>query len=131
MNQRSMTDEQMLAKYGYDKHPWLKYPQGTQRDSVALDTNSRFDPRPECIPSRDPFPFIRRDGQRRPARQWPDDRFDPNPEFARPPVNLILAAFRDDPTLWFASVRDIGFAMGCTPDQIDFASKVLTRLAKL
>lgn len=128
---RSQTDEQLAAKW--DPKPWRNVDTGERSDNGNPDgrigTRYTFDPRPECIPSRiwddtDPDGFVRY-----------------RPEAVRPPVNPILVAFR----LFVA--RHTGMRLpgaaedwlafgdpaedGATPEQLDHARKVLTRLATL
>lgn len=152
--QRSMTDELILAKYGYDKEPWID-PTNPDGQRFATGGEIRFGrtviqrtfaPRPERIPSRDPFP-LEWAGHRYPmalAPQLPDNsEFAPRPEFARPPVNPVLSAFRDladeapnQPFAPFIANTIAEFERfpdavdwDGTPDQVEFARKVLTRLA--
>jgi hypothetical protein len=154
---RSMSDEQMLAKYGYDKEPWVDS-NGVRYVEAPFghDTGEWFElqPRPECIPSRDPLPWQIIAPDLIPYRT--DDPSDvpasfiitwkPRPEFARPPVNPILAAFRDS-TGWpdFGAKLDaIRYALRkpgkmlwgrqwteATTQQIADARRVLERLAKI
>lgn len=91
---RSLTDLQMQEKYGYDPRPWI-----TDYGRSSMPIGERhFDPRPEFIPSRDPLPWEYQDGERWAAPSPTDEEtpeWSPRPEFARPPVNRILAELRE------------------------------------
>lgn len=124
---RSMSDAQMLAKYGYDKEPWeqsdgqrFSYAQVSQGHGYPVSLN----PRPERIPSIDQYPLIRNDGARVSeygAREWrynfPEFTYTfkprtqaelqalevPQKEHVRPEVNQILSAFRGSTMQDFAT----------------------------
>jgi len=101
---RSQTDEQLAARH--DPEPWIAGDNGwSDRFAIeadALEVDSRhpaaiFEPRVECIPSRDPLPYTGWNTNRRTKRPEQHDRpnnWAPRPEFARPPVNRILEAYR-------------------------------------
>lgn len=119
---RSMSDDQILAKYGHDKQPWID-PLSGSRWAVRSFTFDTLDPRPECIPSPDPLPWAWGDdwgvanrfttfaacdedhevnqsstsdfGDWQSYNPRPWGSFTPDPEFVRSPVNPILSAFRD------------------------------------
>lgn len=133
---RSQTDEQLAAKH--DPAPYDK-------NGIRSWTNEHaygewvFSPRVECIPSRDPFPYQGPTGSYHANPGWLGEErltFAPRPEFARPPVNRILKAFRTDnrerytlserAQLWLDTTTIGDF----TPAEIDHARKVLTRLSK-
>lgn len=149
---RSMSDEQMLARYGYDKNPWETVYSGTPFPVLSRHAEfvagTAYNPRPECIPSPDPKPWI--DGYS--GTEWfrlakprhsdefkprPWGSFTPDPEFVRPPVNPILSAFRDDLAFHKGEERVVlqtylyGPMHAYTDEQVDDARKVLTRLARL
>lgn len=178
-----MSDEQMLAKYGYDKKPWLSA--SGRRAAKSIWDGDTLAPRPEYIPSRDPMPWVHLDqygcdgklrwatypgnghacrwaprpwsvlyafGIRRPefcAHEFATRSLTPyivaclwcdvEEEFARPLVNPILSAFRDD---WDGTINDLhewrftlhlathGF-VDSTLEQITDARKVLDRFARV
>lgn len=147
--QRSMTDEQLAARW--DKHPWIDS-RNTRWANPKPDC--LFAPRPECIPSRDRWPYETNLGTHgdlaTAQRLGIEVRFNPRPEFARPPVNPILSAFRDEQRMYSVmgdedgqlhdyiflldggwDVADIGGLPSATPVQVEFARKVLTRLANI
>lgn len=141
---RSQTDEQLAARW--DQEPWRNVDTGERSDNGNPDgrigTRYTFDPRPECIPQR-------------PQRHSDDSDFESDltepewreaglPLIARPPVNPILVNLRAD--LGFDSTVselaneyldeaegrfDNRWEDDFTPEQIDHAHKVLTRLAAL
>lgn len=140
---RSLTDAQL--GYRHDHRAWVDE-QGQRHMFLAgIAMGMRFDPRPECIPSRDPLPF--RDpggfGHRRYAsRTFAALEWAPRAMFARPPVNRILTHFRKmrvDARVplgrhaagWMDSLNAM-FAAGLyTSAEIEHARKVLERLAAL
>lgn len=146
---RSMSDEQMLAKYGYDKEPWVSwsFKSGDEFRLSEEPTNrpSRFAPRPQCIPSRDHMPWVFNYSGNRYSHIDPlldkDWSFSPRAEFARPEVNPILTELRNllvrFPDYPFALhvanvIEDMETIDGlhyATPDQVESALKVLTPLA--
>lgn len=109
---RSMSDEQIeaaeIARHGvgFDKQPWDNH--AGNRSGIGPAIGWWFAPRPECIPSPDPQPWIHVHNcpadQRRTdmpgvfdvysPRPW--GSFIPDPEFVRSDVNPILSAFRDE-----------------------------------
>lgn len=119
---RSMTDEQILAKYGYDPEPYL-YPDGHRNDVGGAYAGMwpRRVPRSAFIPFRDAWDEL--------------------------PVNPILSAFREDPDIeawiWSFSSYDAfggyviwdqtGSRFHCfataSREQIADARKVIERLA--
>jgi hypothetical protein len=133
--QRSMTDEQILDKYDYDREPYAR--DGWRADEAhaqpdyepgvfgKMIDSSRwtYDPRPECIPSR--------------------YRPETSERVPRLPVNPILSWMRNATRQpWSVSARHIlaewpstvgaAVATGIMPNptsaETDFARKVLTRL---
>lgn len=151
---RSMSDEQMLAKYGYDKEPWQNVRNGerfaTREAGAGLDLT--FAPRPECIPAPDPKPWTtqpwgtgNRFARQSSVTSWhysprPWGYFTPDPEFARPDVNPILSAFRDDHQgfavklknyIWMLERSYLYPVQGYTREQVDSALVVLERLARV
>lgn len=103
------------------------------------------DPRPEFNVTRDPEPWREpgRHGGRYAEKFGNDDIFDPRPEFDHP-VNRILAGVRDDMAgstdlngdakataeYWLSFSDDWDKdGLTATPDEIDHARRVLTRLA--
>lgn len=158
MSIRSMSDEQLAARH--DLEPWLG-PNGVRMIFIhpasdkALSGDWTFAPRVECIPSRDPLPFLTGLGGRcagpsfRFFNATAPGYFSPRREFRRPPVNPILSAFRDLPEidvwLWaFASYDAFGgrviwndpasdfhaFTIA-TSEQVADARKVLERFARV
>jgi hypothetical protein len=146
---RSMSDEQMLAKYGYDKEPWL-WPDGSRTHSLFSENGVRatLSPRPKCIPSRDPWPYETNLGTRgdlaTALRLRVEVRFASRREYRRPEVNPILSAFRDDwglsiygntglTAVWIAALtkRSAKRDFHATPEQVDSARVILERLARL
>lgn len=156
---RSMSDEQILAKYGYDKEPWVSLtgnmtPPARFADAVEF---SEYFPRPECIPSPDPLPFVDTWGHRHADWGWvrihvldyrlfyafkprPWGTFAPDPEFVRSEVNPILSAFRDDHQgfavklknyIWMLERNYLYPVRGYTPEQVVSARVILERLARL
>lgn len=147
--QRSMTDEQLLAKYGYDKEPWVAVALSGEALEVRFDEperygyQTRFAPRPECVPSR----FDHRFTQEEFAVVADDWRCAfcgvRREEHGRIRVNPILSAFRVYSERWTTTpltmlakgyeqqVFDIASLLNATPDQLEFARAVLTRLANL
>lgn len=152
---RSMSDEQMQTKYGYDKEQRMI-------DSWPNSGPPAFPPaRPECIPSPDPLPwtwgnvetpvgYVRQswsDHWHRGFKPRPWGTFTPDPEFVRPEVNPILSAFREDNSdleMWDLAFRQFaifgGYTTWLAPDhafysftvateqQVESARRVLTRL---
>lgn len=133
---RSQTDEQLAARW--DDEPWVNSA-GGQRANEQINEWYEFAPRIECIPSRDPKPYGCDEGHGECHRsRIPNPGFSwaPRPEFARPPVNGILVAFRhpraatiwqflaglNQPEIWWPEM---------TPVEIVHARKVLERLANL
>lgn len=149
-----MTDEQMLAKYGYDKEPWVARPyrlnsgnewSAEERHGIQGDPmfGSTFNPRPECIPSRFDHRFMA-EPFARVADDWRCAFCGVHREdHGRPEVNPILSAFRRDADIFAAEFRKqhllvyldsfdvINGLSDATPEQVSFARKVLTRLAAL
>lgn len=99
----------------------------------------------EPIPSRDPLPYVHgfKGFGHRHSRLVPNGELAPRPEFARPVVNPILAAFRN----WLADEFHVTVAEAAflwlplisldwpnplaTPVQVSDARRVLERLAKV
>lgn len=125
---RSQTDEQLAARW--DLRPY-RYPEkldGREIRPAERVPGLVFDPRPECIPS-----ITFQQGSRGDS---------PIRTLKRPPVNPILTELR---TVLpeFETLDDAAYAMYqswceeptareyATPEQIDHARKVLTRLAAL
>lgn len=134
----------------------VRYESENGVNAHAASQPRRFDPRPEFEPTRDPEPWIEaiplmyggHDLTRYPRRgdsryEW---RWAPRREQFDTPVNPILAEFRagwpedrldDDDTLgdyawrWFDSISQPEARDYYTPEQIEHARKVLTRLAAL
>lgn len=139
--QRSMSDEQMLVKYGYDKLPYL-YPDGHRNDVGGSWARQwpKFIPRPEYIPSRDWAPWIDFGGDRYEAQENGEFKFDPRPEFVRPRVNIILSKFREsdgtekeiiDFAKFLVANLNLYKQYQVAPEQITFAFKVLTRFVNI
>lgn len=157
---RSQTDAQLAAKH--DLEPYVTA-NGTRLSAENYDrlpqpggaATYTLHPRVECIPSRDYEPWLNpRNGDRAHIRRdgW---TWAPRPEYARPPVNRILAAFREyraiavwdrtsdtamdwrdydkaAPRLEAKSFRLYwGVRKNATPAEVDHARKVFTRLAAL
>lgn len=96
-----MTDVQRQARYGWDKEPWVSS-DGLHRFTERWIGSESFAPRPECIPSPEPY-WQWPDGARYVSplleshfyRPRPWGSFTPDPEFVRSEVNPILSGFRD------------------------------------
>lgn len=161
MTIRSMSDEQMLAKYGYDKEPWeqsdgqrFSYAQVSQGHGYPVSLN----PRPECIPSRyvayltlgsysriwrgialDWDDACDRAGKANP--KWNVHTCGTDVENVRPPVNPILAEFRRSAPWDVAEAARVEaewlrapahpVPADATPQQVADARKVLERLARV
>jgi hypothetical protein len=152
---RSMSNAQIeaaeVARHGvrFDKEPWVI--RGTRvRTAIEHFDGKETDylPRPECIPSPDPLPWQNDfDNTRLPRypessdinwffvpRPW--GTFTPDPEFVRSEVNPILSQFRDrrkkypsESILNAGAIRlAIGHITNATPEQVESARKVLSRL---
>jgi hypothetical protein len=131
---RSLSNAQIevaeVARHGvgFDKES-MDTPLGSMSIGQAerIGLRAVFNPRPECVPSPDPLPFVHDHSEtgaspcfingKRHATEHPYDRysprpwgsFTPDPEFVRSPVNPILAAFRterDGP--WMSAENRIG-----------------------
>jgi hypothetical protein len=132
---RSQTDEQLAARW--DKEPYVSNGRRFATHDEALtdawhngNHGIYFDPRPECIPSRW-------------RTEVTSDGYGPNGyprvRIPRPPVNPILVEYREDsypelhryPAVWLADLIEQRGPRAFTPEQIDHARKVLTRLAAL
>lgn len=150
---RSMSDEQMQTRYGYDKEPMIG--DGLRRTLHKCHENPPcvLAPRPECIPSPDPASWISSvviirlsgvlgrhvhyfAGDQFKPRPW--GSFTPDPEFVRSEVNPILSWFRE---LWtprfIGPLTMLGWISGdnwrwshpeWTSEQVESARRVLTRL---
>lgn len=142
---RSQTDEQLAARW--DDAPW-ELPETKGRARTRRAAAYEFAPRIECIPSRDPLPYVDpATGNQLDAGAAQTERYygrvmewAPRPEFARPPVNLVLVHFRAQlsPVIPLRlHVR--GFLNGITRlvsegfsiAEIEHARKVLMRLARV
>jgi hypothetical protein len=131
-----------------DRAPWRNPNDGERRSRGVkwVSGPDVFEPRPEFNTTRDPLPYVDRQGGFRADRATPTTRFDPRPEFDHP-VNRILEAFRENPDI---DLWDMGFAMFTTYggerdweteghyfhsftvasiNEIDHARRVLARLA--
>lgn len=150
---RSLTDEQLAAKH--DKRAWRgangwRFLGMPEADEPGVKWPVVFAPRVECIPSRDPRPWHGMTGHGhwyRSAHRVQGQTFDPRPEYARPPVNRVLAQLRENAVLNETPVEDVDIwsaledtagdpesaaaYCGVTVAEIDHARKVLTRLAAL
>jgi hypothetical protein len=154
MQFRSQTDEQLAAKW--DPYPWLDKQTKSRYSYPGARISSNkpwtFAPRVECIPSRDPLPYVDNElpSLRLPVGNLGMSHFDPRPEYARPPVNRVLVEVRgalaNPPTerklyrssvialylRWLSQVDyDNAADDPATSDEIEHARKVLTRLAAL
>jgi len=155
---RSQTDEQLAARW--DTEPWRDLSTGNRAAKppspiLAIVGKWEFAPRVECIPSRDPEPFVRTYNGTEPKRVTPEyasqtkrryensfgeivvTQWHPRPEYARPPVNRVLTKARgwmkDGITTSYGSALwkvNNGGASG-TVDEYNHARKVLERLAAL
>lgn len=106
MTGRSMSDEQMQERYGWDKEPWVCSHGKRFSSEPTACGRARFAPRRSCIPSPDPKPWLcAMCGQRYSFGETPDacfrlfrprpwGEFTPDPEFVRTEVNPVLSAFR-------------------------------------
>lgn len=145
---RSMTDTQLQAKYGYDEEPYVV--DGMRSSTLKTVDMGRaypvrsgwYNPRPECIPSRDVPGMI--DAVRCDDGTWDqvelyEGAFEDAGDTSRPPVNPILSAYREyvdafaDDDRFEARARAEectvnGSAIGTTKE-VEHARKVLTRLA--
>lgn len=135
---RSQTDEQLAAKHD---------PKPTFRQGSRMDSPLRYAPRIDTVPSKDPLPWITKQGNHTDRYRFSENvnnvlEFDPRPEFARPPVNRMLFDFRwmhvnqnHNTTVsrravaWLDSFT--GFTKSYTPEELAHARKVLTRLSNL
>lgn len=144
---RSTTDAMLAERH--DKNP--------QRVTLGTDAVPHVIHRVECIPSRDPQPWLDpfTKGDAVEARWAVEDmnpkysylyEWAPRLEFARPEPNPILVAFREDEVdpctfaeSWIEAIDSPGHCIpevrdriddaAATPEQIADARKVLTRLA--
>ena len=128
-----------------DPEPWVAW--GVRYPKKA--GSAYYDPRPEFEPTRDLYPWSSADGPARygsapyPHATW---FWNPRRDEFDTPVNPILAAFRGrldyqravNPVstsrlaeVWLSNVPRYGGVPGATPEQIDHAHRVLTRLAAL
>lgn len=140
---RSTSDAYLLEHYGYDKEPWENV-NGIRSAIRGSAYGWTFDPRPSCIPSPDPLSWIRPWDYVNPVerksvrvftfqmfkpRRWGE--FEPDPNFTRTETNPILSAFREsgasDIQEWLDSDLE-WLAAGCTPEQVESARRVLTKL---
>lgn len=160
---RSQTDEQLAAKC--DPMPTVRHSDGKrggwdmmpnllpgEHGAFGQLEKLEFRPRVECIPSRDPEPYLRTYNGGSPKRitaeyaaqtearyknnfgeivwtQWA-----PRPEFARPPVNRVLTEVRVDRgslAAELALLDNPDYTRNFTPAEINHARKALTRLANL
>lgn len=144
----SLTDEQRAAKW--DDEPWYDSFTGERLADGEVPPDAVgfvFSPRVECVPGRDPKPYLIASGpsvggevgQRR--RTGGENRiWLPRPEFARPPVNRVLVDFRArraatpkatvqrQAVAWLDSLNSMYAARLYPSDQIEHARKVLNRL---
>ena len=148
---RSQTDEQLSARHDpepYSAHDGSRAAHAHGFPTAILTFGVKFDPRPEYIPSRDSAPWAGESEEGAPMR-YEDERvgdsiWSPRPEFARPPVNRILTAFRESVEYWgmneairrylgtFDAIeagRLFGGPNSGDPSQRAHARKVLARLA--
>lgn len=150
---RSMSDAQIEAAevarhgVGFDKEPWWSRQTGNRYANDVPGLQLIFAPRPECIPSPDPFSWKYRSGDARGSMQFGGmmrllprawGTFTPDPEFVRSEVNPILAEFRRSAPWNIAEaarievdwLRKPGHPVpaNATQAQIDEAVKVLSRL---
>ena len=140
-----------------DPEPWvgirpLRHRVAAPPKRETYDTY-HFDPRPELAPTRDPFPYayVHPNGNLGARMQDPDGLTDKEWEWAPrreqfdTPVNRVLVTFRSavrlaarahgergleyavEEYLWL--IEQSGYDKYYTPDEIDHARKVLTRLA--
>ena len=113
------------------------YFDGTFRS--AYPTLCEYDPRPEFEPTRDPYPWLYSYGDRSASNSSSGSaRWVPRREQFDTPVNRVLEAFRADDAGEALAQTAIGWLNGgsmgdgyATPDEIDHARKVLTRLAAI
>jgi hypothetical protein len=145
---RSQTDEMLAARW--DPEPFVDR-DGNHTRFVSERREGEDDfvsnvlaPRPEYIPSRyiTEIDILRMDIGDNPH---PDDYVMEREDLAeyeawkRPPVNPILVEYREDsypelhryPAVWLADLIEQRGPRAFTPEQVDHARKVLTRLAAL
>lgn len=100
---RSTTDEMLAARH--DPEPWVDRNGDRYAHPRLTGASLSFEPRVECIPSRDPYPYVEvapgvgNTGRRYTSREQATSinmTFRPRPEFARPEPNPILVAFREE-----------------------------------
>lgn len=133
-----------------DPEPWVWADGGRAANNLDVEV-AIWAPRPEFEPTRDPEPWACQGMHggvqctKRAAEPWMLDRagrvWAPRREQFDTPVNRVLVHFRQmhgfrtdaflvqAATAWCASPDDMVKAGAYTPDEIDHARKVLTRLA--
>lgn len=134
-----------------DPEPWVDAETGKRLDvgdtltAILEDRETIDSPRPEFEPTRDSEPWVNTFGNRvRSPGRTDDGEFiwAPRREQFDTPVNRVLVDFRAqwDTCVTARERRDVAFAwkrdtgtgwnpLGATPDEIDHARRVLTRLA--
>lgn len=122
-----------------DPEPWVAE-FGTDRYILPDDTSKAtvYDPRPEFEPTRDPWPYTHTGGSRHAFPGTLDGErlvWAPRREQFDTPVNRVLGEFREcdgDPVAWLLWLDQTPISqMGVdpTPEEVDHARRVLTRLA--